>query len=159
MSVSAPSPECLQQFLRFQLPGHTQAMLPTQHLTEILNLTLSQIIPIPDVNPAMMGVCNWRGEVLWLLDLGAWLGLEPLYQQNLRQAKLSVILISHQGQTLGLGVDQVAQMLWCDEGQIQPLTNPKATPELTHCLQGYWSVLGEDPVLVLNGESILNAQI
>jgi positive phototaxis protein PixI len=158
MSTTTLPEQSLQQFLRFQLPGQTPAMVPTQHLTEILSLNLSQIVPISDTNPAMMGVYNWRGEVLWLLDLGCWLGLEPLYKQGLHQGKLNVIIIHRLGQTLGLGVAQVEQMIWCDLSEIQPSLDPNVPPALAGCLQGHWSVLGEDAVLALDGEAIIEGQ-
>jgi positive phototaxis protein PixI len=150
--------QSLQQFLRLQLPGNIQAMVQTQQLTEILSLNISQVVPISDTNPAMMGVSNWRGEVLWLLDLGCWLGLEPLYTQSLRLGKLNVVVIQHLGKTLGLGVEQVEQMIWCDRSQIQTSVEPDLSPELASCLQGYWSVPGENVVLVLNGDDIINGQ-
>lgn len=164
MSISASSvqtsqQQSLQQFLRLQLPGKVQAMVQTQQLTEILSLDISQVIPISDSGPAMMGVSNWRGEVLWLLDLGCWLGLEPLYTQSLRLGKLNVVVIQYLGKTLGLGVEQVEQMIWCDPSQIQTSVEPDLSPELAACLQGYWSVPGEDAVLVLNGDDIINGQI
>jgi positive phototaxis protein PixI len=150
--------QTLQQFLRIQLPGNVQAMLQTLQLTEILSLNIGQVVPIPDANPAMMGVSNWRGEVLWLLDLGCWLGLEPLYKQSLRLGKLNVVVIQHLGKTLGLGVQQVEQMIWCDSSQIQTFLEPDLSLELAGCLQGYWSVPGEEVVLVLNGNDIINKQ-
>jgi positive phototaxis protein PixI len=159
MSTPAPSQQMLQQFLRIQLPGKIQAMVQTQQLTEILSLSLSQVVPIPDTHPAMMGVSNWRGEVLWILDLGCWLGLEPLYKQSLRQGKLNVVVIQCLGKTLGLGVDQVEQMVWCDPSQIQTSLEPDLSQELAVCLQGYWSMLGEAAVLVLNGDDIINAKV
>jgi positive phototaxis protein PixI len=157
-SQQAPSQQALQQFLRLQLPGNVQAMVKTQQLTEILSLNVGQVVPISDTSPAMMGVCNWRGDVLWLLDLGCWLGMEPLYAQSLRQGKLNVVIIQHLGKTLGLGVDQVEQMIWCDPAEIQTLLEPDLSPALAACLQGYWSVPGEAVVLVLNGEDIINGQ-
>ncbi|NJM77688.1 MAG: chemotaxis protein CheW, partial [Acaryochloridaceae cyanobacterium RU_4_10] len=68
----------------------------------------------------MLGVCNWRGEVLWLADLGHCLGFEPLYTQSLRKGQVNTIIVHNNGQTLGLGVEQVNEMLWCDRAQIQP---------------------------------------
>jgi positive phototaxis protein PixI len=154
----APSQQALLQFLRLQLPGNVQAMVQTQQLTEILSLNLSQVVPIADVNPAIMGVSNWRGEVLWILDLGRWLGLEPLYTQSLRLGKLNVVIIQHLGKTLGLGVEQVEQMIWCDPSQIQTFLESDISPELARCLQGYWSVPGEAVVLALDGNDIINGQ-
>jgi positive phototaxis protein PixI len=160
-SPSAPprpsAPETLEQFLRLQLPGKIQVMVATQSLTEILNLSLSQVVPISDMNPAMMGVCNWRGEVLWIADLGYFLGFEPLYVQNLRRGQVNTIVVHQEGQTLGLGVERVDQMLWCDRTQIQAEPKqPVGTPLLERYIQGYWS----DPTgeaLVLDIEALMDS--
>lgn len=151
------SPETLEQFLKIQLPGKISAMVETRSLTEILSLNLSQVIPISAMNPAMMGVCNWRGEVLWIADLGYFLGFEPLYVQSLRKGQIDTIAVHREGQILGLGVERVDQMLWCDRTLIQ--TEPQHTvgsPLLERYIQGYWP----DPTgdgLILNIEAILES--
>jgi positive phototaxis protein PixI len=127
-----------QQFLSFSLPPTIQAMLPTQRLTEILNLPIQQIIPVPEMPAYVMGVCNWRGEVLWLVDLAALLGADPLHNQSLRQSNYSAVIIHHQGRTVGLVVGQVQQMLWCPTDKIQTLASNPLPPELAPCLSGYW---------------------
>jgi positive phototaxis protein PixI len=151
------SPETLQQFLRMQFPGKIPAMVATHCLTEILSLNLSQIIPISDMNPAMMGVCNWRGEVLWIADLGYFLGFEPLYVQSLRKGQVSTIVVHQEGQTLGLGVEFVDQMLWCDRTQIQPESQQLVpSSALTPYIEGYWPDLTGD-ALVLDIEAIMDS--
>jgi positive phototaxis protein PixI len=150
-------PETLEQFLRLQLPGKIQAMVATQCLTEILSLNLSQVIPISAMNPAMMGVCNWRGEVLWIADLGYFLGFKPLYVQSLRKGQINTVVVHKGGQTLGLGVELVDQMLWCDRTLIQ--SEPQHTvssPLLERYIQGYWSDPTGD-VLVLDIEAIIDS--
>ncbi|WP_404789186.1 chemotaxis protein CheW [Altericista sp. CCNU0014] len=150
-------PETLQQFLRFQLPGNIQAMVDTQYLAEILNLNLSQVVPISGTNPVMMGVCNWRGEVLWLADLGCLLGFQPLYVQNLRKGQVNTIVARHEGRTLGLGVELVDRMLWCDRDRIQPdFKQPSHSPRLEPYVQGYWADLKEGG-WVLDIEAIMNS--
>jgi positive phototaxis protein PixI len=145
----------LRQFLCFQLPAGTWAMLPTQQLVEIVNLNLSQIIPVPDISPSLLGVCNWRGEVLWLADLGHLLGFEPLYSHSLRKGQLNVIIVHRDGQTLGLGVEKASQMVWGDRTQIQPAPMQNLSPNLARCLQGYWSDLKGQVMLVLDAESVM----
>ncbi len=152
----APSPSSqTQQFLCFQLQ-ETLAMLPTQQLTEILNLHVSQVVPIPDIASVMMGVCNWRGEVLWLVDLNYLLGFQPLYTQALRQGQVNVIIIHHQGQTLGLAVDRVEQMQWCNPNQFQPAPTSQITPALARCLVGCWANSNGSVALVLDGVRVMD---
>ncbi|OLP16311.1 hypothetical protein BST81_22205 [Leptolyngbya sp. 'hensonii'] len=144
-----------QQFLSFRLLPNTQAMVSTEQLTEVLSLSLAQIVPIPDVPPQVMGVCNWRGEVLWLVDLGYLLGFTPLFSQGYRQSNYSAIVLRHQDATLGLVVDQVGQMLWCSPEQIQPLAPGQLAPALSHCAQGYWLDSQGIPFLILKGDAIV----
>jgi positive phototaxis protein PixI len=157
MNTAAPAQ--LQQFLTFQLPSGALAMLPASQLIEILQLTLSQVVPIADMPPTLMGVCNWRGEVLWLMDLGHLLGTEPLYHQNLRQGTLSLIIIQHRGKTLGLAVKRVDQMRWCNIQQIQPSPAPHITSKLTQWLRGYWSDPQEQVVLVLDSATLIEGLV
>lgn len=143
-----------QQFFTFHLPGEQMAMLPTQQLIEVLNISLGQIVPIPDVTPSVMGVCNWRGEVVWVVDLGYMLGFEPLFQQGYIQANLNVILIRDRGQTLGLAVKQIGQMIWCDLAQIQTSPATHITAELARSLRGYWLSPKGEMMLVLDGDAL-----
>jgi positive phototaxis protein PixI len=127
-----------QQFLSFWVPPGIQAMLPTHQLTEILSLSPNQIVPIPDVPPQVMGVCNLRGDVLWLVDLGYVLGQTPLFQQGYRHINFSVIVIRQQDCTLGLVVHQIGEMLWYKSSEIYPIAATPDAPKLSPCLQGCW---------------------
>ena len=147
----------LKQFLQFELPPQTSAMLPTSQLTEILSLSLGQVVPIPDLPSFIMGVCNWRGEVLWLVDLGCLLGFEPLYSQGLYRGQVSIVVAHHQQQTVGLAVEKINQMLWCDPNRIRASMPSRVTPELAHCLRGYWSPPGDRVSLILDGESLITS--
>jgi positive phototaxis protein PixI len=145
-----------EQFLSFNLTSTIQAMLPTQQLTEILNLSFNQIVPIPDMAAQIMGVCNWRGEVLWLVDLGYLLGSEPLCSRGYQQSTCKAIVVQHQGHALGLVVHQVKQIIWCDLTQVQSLPKTPFSPELSTCLQGYWLTPHNETLLVLDGDVIVD---
>lgn len=156
MVGTSPAQEQAQQFLSFQLPPDAQALLPTDQLTEILSLAPSQIVPIPDIPLAVIGVCNWRGEVLWLVDLGLLLGFEPLYAQGAYHSDYRVIVIHSQGQIIGLVVNQVGQMVWCEPTQIQS-PPVQVAPELTLCLRGCWLRPAGELFLVLDGKALIES--
>jgi positive phototaxis protein PixI len=159
--------ETAQQYLMFHLPPNLKAMLPTGQLTEILNITATQIMPVPGVPRQVMGVCNWRGEILWLADLADMLGAEPLFSQlnggesdqnpvTYSHRKYSVLVLQHLGRSLGLVVEQVNQMCWCDPQTIQPVPNLPHDLELSQYLQGYWRSPDEETLLVLNGQHLVH---
>jgi positive phototaxis protein PixI len=143
-----------EQFLSFVLPPEQKVIVSTKQLVEILNISLTQIVPIPDVPPFVMGACNWRGEVLWVADLGYMLGFEPLYQQGFNQPTYKVILLRSQGQTLGLAVRNIKQMMWCDPSQIQSSSTNYVTSDLSSCIQGYYLSPDRELMLVLDGDAL-----
>ncbi len=108
--VAETSSASAQKFLGLALPPDLNVLLATQALTEILPITPLAITPVPDSAAVVMGVYNWRGEVLWLVDLGYLLDQTPLFQQRYRQIGYSVIVIQFQNHALGLVVDQIGEI-------------------------------------------------
>jgi positive phototaxis protein PixI len=141
-----------QQFLSFSLPPDIQAMLPTENLTEILTLPASQMVPIAHVPPEVLGVCNWRGEVLWLVDLGALIGIEPY--NVYRQPVLNSIVVHHQGYVLGLVVEQINEMLRYDSAAIHPILTSPA--QQSAYLKGCWFSQGKT-LWVLDCEALIDS--
>ncbi|MDX1977175.1 MAG: chemotaxis protein CheW [Pseudanabaenaceae cyanobacterium bins.68] len=149
------------QYLDFKL-DHTQdnygLMLPTLDLVEVLTLPYAQITPIPDTPNFVMGVCNWRGEVVWLIDLAAKLGFEPLYRQGYGQMSCPVILLQVDDLVVGLTVKKIGQMIRVAREQILPTPPTLASSELSKFLSGYWLSGAGQTYLVLNGR-LLGAAI
>lgn len=77
-----------QQFLQFYLDSEIRVMLPVAQITEVLKIELARIVPIPQMPPWVMGVYNWRGDILWMVDLGHLLGLNSWYQRGRSSADL-----------------------------------------------------------------------
>ena len=70
-----------EQFLRLHLVPDMTVLLPVRSLTEVLTIPVSQIVPIPHMPAWVMGIYNWRGDILWMVDLGHLCGLTPWYQK------------------------------------------------------------------------------
>lgn len=159
-----------EQFLRFHLGGETTALLPVHQMTEVLNIPVNQIVPIPHLPGWVMGVYNWRGEILWILDLGHLVGLTPLHQQEISHSTYTTIVIHSQqklaskkrlggqitgSKMLGLVVEKVEDMEWCNPDLIQSPPQSAVTPELVPFLRGYWMKSNDEMLLVLEGEAII----
>lgn len=144
----------ISQFLSFFLTSDIQAMLLTEELGEIIKIDPSQIVPIFDLSPAIMGVYNHRGEVLWIVDLALLLELEPLYKQNYYQS-YNVLLIKKQHKILGLAVRQVGHLVLSKKGQIRSSTKKEITSKLSFCLVGEKRNPQGQTILALDGERIV----
>jgi positive phototaxis protein PixI len=129
------------QFLTFPLGGNTAAMLPVSQLAEVLTLAYSQIMPIPDLPRWALGVTNWRGEMLWVVDLAGLAGLPTLHQQMVGTSNCKVIVTKVQVETqlvyLGLAVQDVEEMYWCPAAAIISPPTTAITPGLAPFLAGY----------------------
>ena len=134
-------------------------MLPTAQISEILTLDLAQIVPMFDLPEAVMGVCNRRGNILWLVDLACLLDLEPLYCQSDRQ-QCSVIVIQRQQFCIGAAVAQLGQLIVCRPTQIQPFSTQGSAQDppskLARCLQSLYRNLDGTRRLILDGEKVLD---
>jgi len=156
-----------EQFLRLHLAHNTIALLPLQQLTEVLTIPIGQIVPIPHMRAWVIGVYNWRGEILWMVDLGHLVGLTPWYQQtSSASAHQAVVLRVYSNNTsstkvkikmLGLVVNRVEDIEWCNSDSIQSPPSSTVTAELVPFLRGYWVKANGEVLTVLDGEAIMRA--
>ncbi len=68
----------LSRLLRFPLGSPDSALLPLEHIAEILRIDVVEILPVPEMPSCVLGIGNWRGKMLWLVDLNHLVGYPPL---------------------------------------------------------------------------------
>ena len=163
-SVSSSEKE---PFLRFHLEPDTTALLPLPQLAEVFNIPIGQIVPIAHMPSWIRGVYNWRGEILWIADLGHLVGLTPTYQQHRSTLTYTTVVLQSlsnnatsttvKNQLLGVIVNRLEDIEWCDLEQIQSPPPSTVHPGLLPFLRGYWWKSDNDMLAVLDGEAIMAA--
>jgi positive phototaxis protein PixI len=141
------------KFLGLQFPPDLQLLLPTQPLVEILPVTLPEMTPVPDSPKSIMGVYNWRGEVLWLVDLGYLLQQRPLFQAGFsQQSTYSLLVFQLHQQTIGLVVNQMAEIHAILPDRVSPPQVAQSLKAITSLFQGGYrlSPLGDALILDLD---------
>jgi positive phototaxis protein PixI len=161
------SSKASKQFLRFHLMPDTTALLPMEQLTEVLSIPNGQIVPIFHMPAWVMGVYNWRGEILWIVDLGHLVGLTPWHQQaNSTSVYRAVVLQADSDPTmasnlnkylLGVVINRVEDIEWCNPDWIQSPPASIVTPELAPFLRGYWLKPNGEMLVVMDGQAIIRA--
>jgi positive phototaxis protein PixI len=164
---SASIPE--EQFLKFYLEPDTTGMLSLSQLTEVLTIPVNQILPIPHMNPSMMGVYNWRGEILWMVDLGHLVGLTSLSKPNFKTSNYRAMVLQlafdNNTQEIGLVVDRIDDIEWCHPLALEsPSTS--INPKLIPFIRGYWikpepeseSLVAFDGNAIFNQLSVISNQ-
>ena len=164
---SANAEEAKEQFLRFYLEPDLNAALPVDQMTEVFTVSTTKVVPIPHMPPWVIGVYNWRGEILWLVDLGYLLGGTPLYQQTSSRSLYTAIVVNSQQsggrqgsstagkKMLGLAVNRVEDMEWFNPDLIQSPPESAINAALIPFLRGYWLKNNGEIVVVLDGNSII----
>ena len=154
-----------EQFLRFHLEPQTKIMFPMEQIIEVLKIDISSIVPIPQMPSWVMGVYNWRGNILWIVDLGHLIGLDPWYQQELNTMNYTAVVLSSGSQSnhkkyqtsLGLILTKVEDIEWCNLNAIKPPPAAEITSALAPFLRGYWVKPEGEIILVLDGDAIIAA--
>lgn len=130
--------------LRFYLPSGKEFALPATGIREVLEPAPDRITPIPNVSSLLLGTLNVRGRVIWVADLGQFLG--DGMALNTDKPEIPVIAIEDQDRLLGLAVERIGVMAWLDSDRVQRPTN---VPDIMErFLRGEW-VLDEKEGRVL----------
>ncbi|AFZ12096.1 CheW protein [Crinalium epipsammum PCC 9333] len=125
--------------LRFYVPSENEFALPAIGIREIISTPPDRITAIPNASPLLLGTLNWRGQVIWVADLGQFLG--DTATLNTDRAEIPVIVVEDQDTMIGLAVDRIFGTDWLDIEQIQMTTN--VPDSMAPFLRGEW-VKGEE---------------
>lgn len=142
--------------LRFYVTPTQELAMPASVIREVISSPLDRITPIPNTSPLLLGTLNLRGRVIWVADLGQFLG-EPT-ALNTERPEIPVIAVEEQDTLIGLAVDQIAAMEWLDIENLQPLT--QISDGMTPFIRGEW-VLNEQThqfLRLLDHKAILHSE-
>lgn len=139
--------------LRFTLPSGDEFALPAVGIKEVMQQEPEHITPIPNASPLLLGTMNLRGEIIWVADLGQFLGYSQIL--NTERAEIPVIAIEEQEMILGLAIDRLGAMQWLD---IDELTIPQNIPDhLASYIQGEWIEANNHSIRLLDQIAILRS--
>lgn len=149
-AAAAPAPAGRHdRYLVFTVAGTVYAVLETS-VTEVGRIP--KITPVPRVPAWLRGVTSLRGEVLSVLDLRVFLGLEAT---SLHAGRLLVVRVADDELSLGLLVDGVDQIAAVTAADVRPPASP-LDGALAPYLAGV-SHVGERLVAVLDLDALLNS--
>ena len=163
LGLSAQVPQ--QQVLRFRLQPDLdlETAIEIDRVTELISIPLDRVVPMPHLPPAVMGVYNWRGEILWIVDFSQLLGLEVARARQHSTTLKPAIVLSHLitgGETISLGlvVDKIEEIESCNTELIQQIdstrTNRMGIEPIW--IKGYCRSNTDAELLVLNRQTIFN---
>ncbi len=90
-----------ERFCLFSVAGEVVGV-PVRTLFEVVSEAL--ITPLPEVPAGLVGLMNFRGEILPVVDLGPWIGISVIPRQQ-------VMVVSGGGHQIGVAVDAIRDMV------------------------------------------------
>lgn len=115
--------EPTQKFLRFRLDQTQSMLLAVENIAAVQTMAIADILPVPQMNQCVLGMSNWRGESLWLVDLAQQLGFSAIVDQTQRLTTLIAIVVQVKDHSLGLVVPEIYEI---EEYNPKWLLNPSA---------------------------------
>lgn len=125
--------------LRFYITSKREFALSATAIREVISSPLDRITPIPNASPLLLGTLNLRGRVIWVVDLGQFLG-EPT-ALNTDRPEITVIAVEDRDIIIGLAIDRISGMEWLGVEALQTVTN--VPDSMIPFLRGEW--LLDDP--------------
>jgi len=87
-SVNGIDADKVKDYLGFQVKNSVRLVVPADWVVEAIALNCHEICPIPGVTDGILGVIDYQGQLVWVIDLGEYLthvlGLAsaPLLDEN-----------------------------------------------------------------------------
>ncbi|MBE9064310.1 chemotaxis protein CheW [cf. Phormidesmis sp. LEGE 11477] len=139
--------------LRFFVADGNEFALPATGIRRIIEHAPDHITPVPNVSPLLLGTLNQQGRVIWVADLGQFLGCAK--SMNTDRAEIPVIAVEEQGTMLGLAVSQVVGTDWLDTEALKATANPSDV--MAPFLKGEWPLEADTPLKLLDHVAILRS--
>ena len=119
----------LSEYFHIQLQPNTELLIPLEHTGGAIALPVEQICPIPGIPPAVLGVVNQRGKLLWVIQLSSLLGLGQSDTSLRAQYNLTLLVLSATSRTtgeqesrqIGCVVSTLKEIIFLDSKQFKPV--------------------------------------
>ncbi|MEY2984647.1 MAG: chemotaxis protein [Cyanobacteriota bacterium] len=122
--------------LRFSLSSQAEFALPAVSIREVMQRTSDHITPMPNTSPLLLGTINLRGQVIWVADLGRFLGGN--ISLNTDCTEIAVIAVEDQDMLLGLAIASLGNMEWLETDHLQSATH--VPDHIAPYVQGEWLI-------------------
>ncbi|MFP4133910.1 MAG: CheW domain-containing protein [Halothece sp.] len=138
--------------LRLYLSSKRELAIPATGIREVVSQSPNLITPIPNASVLLLGTMNLRGEVIWVADLGQFLGDSGVLTTE--RSEIPIIAIEDQQRRIGLAVERIAGMEWLNPEELEMAGN--LSDEMAPFIQGEWEK-GNSSLLLLDPTAILRS--
>ncbi|RMF24979.1 MAG: chemotaxis protein CheW, partial [Cyanobacteria bacterium J083] len=135
------------------------ALLEAEIVTEVITVNRTEILSVPQMEYCVLGVYSWRSEMLWIVDLENLLGYPPNIEKEqasiLHATSYTVLVLQLNGQSLGLVVPSVKDIVEQDWDTLQPPSLELFAKDIQPFLQGYFTENNQHILMLLKATEII----
>ena len=156
----------VHKFLQFQLGKSEKthkssvegdiALLDAEIVAEVITISPQDILPVPQMFYCVLGIYGWRSEMLWIVDLENLLGYPPPLDENNSHQELLVMVIQFQGQSMGLVVSGIDNLIEHDLSKFKSSSAEIFSEDILPFLHGYFTGSDNDIIMLIDAEEIFN---
>lgn len=148
-----------EKFLTFHLGEKDTAVICLSNITEVLQVSPLEICGVPQMPSCVAGIYNWRGEMLWLIDIESMLGYDSLSRTHNLASKMMAVVIKKESKYLGLLVRQLMDIESLDMDSLKPANLDLFSRDIASYLEGYFINENEQMIISLDAKSIIDSSI
>ena len=126
-----------QRFLGFTIGNNLNALIPLVNLQATIKISLSEILPVPQMNDSLLGIINYGGKANWVVDLAHLMG-GSCYLQTPEVSTGMGMLFRVQNETVALLIDRVGTIETYDPQQCLPIGEAMFADRMRSVLSGYF---------------------
>ncbi|MEB3339471.1 chemotaxis protein CheW [Okeania sp.] len=144
-----------KQFISLEVTKTLEVILSTRELNEVITLDQRTILQIPGMPTVVVGVFQWQGEILWLIDLAYLMGFEPLLSTGYYQQKFRVIKVKFRDSYLGILVQKVGNLIDIESQNISAIKKEKKDSLVEQFILGTCTNSTGERKMILDVEAII----
>lgn len=149
-----------ERFLGFSIGDNFDALIPLVNLQATIKISLSEILPVPEMKDSLLGIVNYGGKATWVVDLAHLMGA-PHYTDRAPQQSFGMgMLFQVRDEMVALLVKKVSTIETYNPKQCLQIGDAMFPDRVRTFLSGYFIDLQQQSWVVIDLDrtidSILN---
>lgn len=142
------------RFLKFSLNQQVNTLLPLGKLQAVINVKIEDILPVPQVKEFWLGIINWRGQAIWILDLASLIGANHWCRGTEIKDAGMAILVKIEDRIIGFLVEKVSTIATLDSSKQLSLSESMLPENWAAFFSGYFLDPDNNPLMLIDLEVV-----
>ncbi len=134
--------------------GRDLALLEAEVVTEVITVSVSEILSVPQMPYCVLGIYSWRSEMLWIVDLENLLGYPPSFDPS--HETILVMIVQIEGQSLGLVIPQIDNIVEQNLAHFKAPSSEIFSEDVLAFLNGYLTDKNNNIVMLIKAEEVFH---